>query len=58
MKALLWVAVSIYLIGFAFVFSIEIMAGPVTFGLALVRALVWPLYLFFGIPKGVRLPMD
>lgn len=46
----LWVYVigAVYVLGFVFVLWIGITMGPVTFGLALVRALVWPLYLFWG----------
>lgn len=58
MKALLWTVVSVYLVGFAFVLVIEMAAGPVTPGLALLRAVVWPLYVTAGIPKGVRARMD
>lgn len=58
MHLLFWIVGSIYVVGFAFVLFMEVTMGPVTFPLALVRALVWPLYVFFGIPGGQRLPMD
>ena len=58
MNALFWVVGSVYVIGFAFVLFMEATAGPVMFGLAMARALVWPFYLLTGIPNGRRLPID
>lgn len=58
MKILLWSLFSIYLIGFAVVFAAEAGSGPVTLGLSLVRASVWPIYISTGWPKGQRARMD
>lgn len=58
MKDLL-VGVFIYALGFGAVLFIERWDGtPATWGLSLARAVLWPLYLFTGIPKGTRYPMD
>jgi hypothetical protein len=43
-----------YWIGFAGIFILEANVGPVTPGLAMLRALVWPYYLATGRPKGER----
>lgn len=53
-----WAFGTVYVLGFVFVLWIGISMGPVTFGLALLRALVWPWYLVFGTPAGTTLPMD
>ena len=55
-----WVitGMAVYLLGFAAVLWMSVVAMPGTFGLVLWRALLWPLFLFFGIPRGRRLPMD
>lgn len=58
MTMLIWTVGTVYVLGFVFVFAMEVTAGPVTLGLALLRATVWPLYLVTGIPTGNRLPMD
>jgi len=44
----------IYIIGFMFIFSMNLAISPVTVGLSLVRALVWPYYVATGKPKGQR----
>lgn len=51
-----WVGllVGAYLTGFVGVFLINVMAGPVTLGLSMVRAVVWPYYVATGKPKGER----
>lgn len=49
------VSMAVYMIGFVGVMWMHIaMEAPVTFGLIMLRSLLWPLYLFFGIPKGRR----
>ncbi len=58
MRGVVWTFGVLYLIGFALVFSMEVAVGPVTPGLALLRAIVWPLYIATGIPKGERSRMD
>lgn len=58
MKGLL-VGVFIYATGFGAVLFIERWdGGPATWGLSLLRAAVWPLYVSTGIPRGQRYPMD
>lgn len=49
---------TIYLLGFAFFFVVEIASGPVTPALSFVRALVWPVYWATGWPHGVHARMD
>lgn len=56
--AWLWAFGAIYILGFAAVLWFNLNLGPITFGLALFRAVVWPLYVFTGIPVGQSLPMD
>jgi len=47
------IAISVvYFSGFVVVFIGEMKAGPVTFGLALLRAFVWPIWLLTGWPSG------
>ncbi len=58
MKIAFWALLSIYLIGFAFVFIVELGSGPVTPALSLLRAVVWPLYVTTGKPEGQRARMD
>lgn len=48
----------IYLAGFAAIFAINICVGPVTLGLALLRALVWPIWWLTGLPHGAPMTMD
>jgi len=58
---MLWIAVAlgaVYSVGFVGIFLIEANVGPVTPGLALYRAAVWPWYLATGKPEGQRAPMD
>ena len=31
---------------------------PVTFGLAVLRSIFWPMWVLFGVPHGAPLPMD
>lgn len=51
------IVVGIYVAGAVLAFIININIGPVTPGLALLRALLWPLWLA-GMIRGQRLPMD
>ena len=53
-----WTIIVIYLVGFAFFFLAEATMGPVTPGLALFRATVWPVYWATGWPQGQRARMD
>lgn len=57
LSGIIWTAVAMYFVIAiaAFIFNANI--GPVTPGLALLRALLWPLWLLGMIP-GKRLPMD
>lgn len=58
MRILIWSLVGLYLFGFGTVLVLGLNIGPVTPGLALLRAIVWPLYVTTGRPRGERLPMD
>jgi hypothetical protein len=53
-----WTLIGIYIIGFLFFFWMELMVGPVTPALALMRAVVWPVYWATGWPHGTPLRMD
>lgn len=57
MKTIFIVVFVIYLLGGAGVFWMHTQM-PVTFGLALVRSAVWPIWIATGRPRGSRLPMD
>ena len=46
----------VYMLGFAGVLFINISVGPVTFGLSVFRAAVWPVWVLTGRPKGQ--PLD
>jgi hypothetical protein len=50
----LWTILAIYLVGFGAIFALNIAMGPVTLGLSLLRAIVWPLWVLTGIPHGVQ----
>jgi len=54
---IIWIAVAIYLGIAALVLIFNLSIGPVTFGLALMRGLLWPLTLMGMIP-GERMRMD
>jgi hypothetical protein len=54
----IWTLIGVYVVGFAFFFWIELMVGPVTPGLALFRAAVWPIFWATGWPRGTPMPMD
>lgn len=58
MRILIWSLVGLYVFGFVTVLFLNLNIGPVTPGLALVRAVVWPLWVTTGRPAGERLPMD
>ena len=53
-----WTIIAVYVVGFILVFWANIAVGPVTPGLSLVRAVVWPLYVTTGRPYGYRAQMD
>jgi hypothetical protein len=57
MTILVWILMTYAVLG-VIVFSLEYTAGPVTTGLALLRALTWPRYIATGKPYGVRSQMD
>lgn len=50
-----WMIVVIYGVGFAFTLALNLAIGPVTFGLCLLRALVWPIWIATKWPQGVRM---
>lgn len=51
--------VGAYTIGFVGIFALNASIGPVTLGLALERAVVWPIWIATGHPQGERMrPMD
>lgn len=54
-----WVGVGIggYAVAAALALAVNLASGPVTPGLALLRAALWPLWLAGMIP-GQRMPMD
>lgn len=55
---LLWTSLGLYGVGFLFFFWVNLNSGPVTIGLAFIRALVWPIWIATGWPEGQRFPMD
>jgi hypothetical protein len=46
------IGVMIYIIGFMIFFAFNLAIGPVTAGLALYRAFVWPYFWVTGKPRG------
>lgn len=52
---ILSVIVAIYFLGFGAIFVLNVAMGPVTLGLCLLRAILWPLWVLTGIPHGVPL---
>lgn len=48
----------VYSIGFILTFWLNVMVGPLTLGLCLLRAVVWPIWVTIGWPHGVPLTMD
>jgi hypothetical protein len=54
MKIAFWIIAAVYVPGFAFFLWINLMSGPVTPTLALLRALVWPIWWATGWPHGQR----
>lgn len=53
-----WWVLLVYTVGFALTLFVNMMVGPLTFELCLVRALIWPWWLVTGQPRGVPLTMD
>lgn len=53
-----WTIIGIYVLGFVLIFWLNANIGPVTLGLALLRAAVWPIWVTTGWPAGVPLTMD
>lgn len=58
MDWLIWILVAVYALGFLVTFSVNLLLLPVTIGLALLRAAVWPYYWWTGRPEGRPMPMD
>lgn len=54
MKFVVICALAIYWLGYLYVFIGQMASGPVTLGLATLRAAVWPYYLATGKPEGTR----
>lgn len=46
--------IGIYTAGFIGVFILNASIGPVTLGLALLRAVIWPVWVATGRPQGYR----
>jgi hypothetical protein len=56
---MLWWAGIAYVVVFVLVLAMHVLAlQMVTFPLALLRALVWPVWMITGWPNGSPLPMD
>lgn len=53
-----WTLIGVYVVGFVGVLWINLMSGPATIPLCLFRALVWPIWIATGWPRGVPLQMD
>lgn len=58
MKDVLALVAVVYVVGFIAVLWFNLMIGPLTFGLCLLRALVWPVWVTTGYPHGAPLMMD
>jgi hypothetical protein len=54
----IWTIIAVYLVGFVFFLFLNLNIGPLTLGLCLLRALLWPLWVTTGIPHGTPLTMD
>lgn len=52
-----WIVGAIYVVCGAFIFLMHTQM-PVTFGLALLRSILWPIWIFTGWPSGSPLPRD
>lgn len=57
MAIIAWCAPVVWFAGFLLIFAMHTQM-PVTFGLALLRSLVWPIWIVTGWPHGSPLPMD
>lgn len=53
-----WTILLVYVIGFLFVLFVNLLSGPITPGLALLRAVFWFIWIPTGWPHGTPLPMD
>lgn len=50
---------AVYLVGFLLILILTLIAAPnVTFALALLRALLWPVFITTGHPQGAPMTMD
>lgn len=58
MQFFLWSVVVIYLAGVVVFTTINLGMGPVTLPLAVVRGVVWPVWLATGWPQGTRSGFD
>ncbi len=47
-----WIGLGIYIVGFILVFVFNASIGPVTPGIAFLRALIWPIWIATGWPQG------
>jgi hypothetical protein len=56
--AWVWTFLGIYIVGFVLVLGFNLAIGPITPGLCLLRAAVWPVYIATGWPQGYPMPMD
>jgi hypothetical protein len=54
----IWTLAGIYIVGFVMVFMFNMAIGPITPGLCLLRAAVWPWFILTGQPHGIPLRMD
>lgn len=57
---MIWLKImlGLYALGFVLMSALQASIGPVTLGLAFVRAVAWPIFLATGWPHGAPLPMD
>lgn len=53
-----YMGLAVYMLGFVLILTGNVLSGPVTPALSLLRATVWPLWIATGIPRGYRGPMD
>jgi uncharacterized membrane protein YozB (DUF420 family) len=54
----LFLLIAVYVSGFTFVLWFNLNLGMISIPLALLRAVVWPLYVTTGRPHGRQMPMD
>ncbi len=54
----IWTLIGIYVVGFVLTLWFNLAIGPLTLGLCLLRAAMWPIFWATGWPHGSPLPMD